>query len=168
MFFLCAINTKSVDFTYIYEKYNRLVYHIAYGILQNSHNAEDAAAETFLRLAKYKHRLKGLDHKAMKVYIAAAARNTALDMSRKTLEIPSENIGEMAEAIEVDTFSYNELMETVASLPEKQKTVFLYKYGWGLSIKEIADILGDNTNTVKVNLYRARKRLAAMLKEDRQ
>jgi RNA polymerase sigma-70 factor (ECF subfamily) len=57
-----------------------MVFRIAYSILRNHHDAEDATQQCFLRVLKHRHRLHEL-HNA-KTWLARVAWTTALDKRR--------------------------------------------------------------------------------------
>lgn len=59
-----------------------------------------------------------------------------------------------------------EMLETVMSLPEAYRIVIYLYYYEDYSVKEIAKVLGKPENTIKSHLYRARKTLKDILKED--
>lgn len=60
-------------------------------------------------------------------------------------------------AIELETRS--ELLRAMESLPDSQRCALLLKEGRGLSIEEIADVMGATVSSVKSTLYRARQEL---------
>lgn len=55
------------------------------------------------------------------------------------------------------------VMSAVNALPEKYRTAVYLYYFEGYPIKEIAQIMGSNQNTVSSLLMRARKKLGSML-----
>ena len=74
--------------------HSRMVFRIAYSILRNHHDAEDAAQECFLRVWKHKDRLQDV-HNA-KTWLARIAWTTALDKRRasgKTLSLNDADAG---------------------------------------------------------------------------
>src|SRR6202142_918310 len=68
----------------------RLVYRIAYSVLRNHHDAEDATQETFVRGLRYRQQLEGVRDR--KTGLAQMARRVAVERRRKRPEIP---IGEV-------------------------------------------------------------------------
>src|SRR5437868_5044242 len=60
----------------------RLVYRVAYSILRNHHDAEDAAQETFVKVLKYRRRLGGVQDQ--RTWLARIAWRVALDRKKKT------------------------------------------------------------------------------------
>ena len=72
----------------------RMVFRIAYSILRNHHDAEDAAQECFLRVWKHKDRLHEVSN--AKTWLARIAWTTALDKRRasgKTLSLNDADAG---------------------------------------------------------------------------
>jgi len=55
------------------------------------------------------------------------------------------------------------LWKATASLPERQRTVFLLRYVEELELLEIAAVTGLKEGAVKVHLYRALRRVRAQL-----
>src|SRR5215470_11832189 len=63
----------------------RLVYRIAYSVLRNHHDAEDATQETFMRVLRYRRKLEGIDDP--KTWLARIAWRVAVERSRKRPEV---------------------------------------------------------------------------------
>src|SRR5262252_8929954 len=61
----------------------RLLFKVAYGVLRNSHDAEDVVQETFLRA----HRAGSSDVRDTQSWLAAIAFRLALDRKRKPEEL---------------------------------------------------------------------------------
>ncbi len=71
----------------------RLVYRIAYSVLRNHQDAEDATQETFLRVLRYRHKLEGV--REQRTWLARIAWRTAIERRRKVAELPLDQIGEV-------------------------------------------------------------------------
>src|ERR1051326_482750 len=69
-----------------------MVFRIAYSILRNHHDAEDAAQECFLRVWKHKDRLHKVNNP--KTWLARIAWTTALDKRRTGRKMVSLNDAE--------------------------------------------------------------------------
>lgn len=52
---------------------------------------------------------------------------------------------------------------SIRALPSVQRSAFRFRYGDGLRVRAIADVLGVSTSTVKTRLHRARHNLQASL-----
>src|SRR5215469_14904836 len=63
----------------------RLVYRIAFSVLRNPHDAEDAVQEVFVRVLRSRHRLR--DVSDPKAYLARTAWHVALDSRRRHREV---------------------------------------------------------------------------------
>lgn len=68
--------------------------------------------------------------------------------------------GEQAGTFLESNYEFYELLQ---ELPEQDRILFLLYYGEGFSIREIADIMECNENTVKSRLQRGRKKLEHVL-----
>src|SRR5277367_6005283 len=60
----------------------RLVYRIAYSVLRNPADAEDATQETFLRVLRYGKKMSGIDDQ--KAWLARIAWRVAVDRRKST------------------------------------------------------------------------------------
>src|SRR6266852_857863 len=69
--------------------HSRMVFRIAYSILRNHHDAEDAVQECFLRVWKQKDRLHEVSN--AKTWLARIAWTTALDKRRSGRKMVSLN-----------------------------------------------------------------------------
>src|SRR5437899_10221032 len=59
----------------------RLVYRIAYSVLRNHHDAEDATQETFVRVLRYRRKLQGIEDP--KTWLARIAWRVAVERGKK-------------------------------------------------------------------------------------
>ena len=79
---------------------------------------------------------------------------------------PTEETGERASGdLEGDAVRRLELRDAVLSLAPRDQDLIALRYGADLKARQIADLLGERTNTVEVALHRALRRLRAMLEE---
>ncbi len=58
---------------------------------------------------------------------------------------------------------YQEVLDTIKDLEEKDREVLMLKYVEGLDPKDIAEILNETANAISVRLNRATKRLQQKL-----
>ncbi|MGI6658667.1 MAG: RNA polymerase sigma factor [Dethiobacteraceae bacterium] len=71
---------KSELLEQLYTQYRYLMYHIAYGILQDHSLAEDAVHAAFLKLAKNNYQISEINCNKTKVFMVIVIRSTALDL----------------------------------------------------------------------------------------
>lgn len=134
--------------------------------------AEDVAQEALFRL--YEALEAGRVKRAPKSYVFSIVHNLAQDAVRRKARseavrrdstIPSP--GSAACSIERSMLR-EEIDKALASLPETQRSALMLREFGELRYEEIARILGTSIGQVKVNIFRARKRLAVLLDRDGQ
>ena len=129
-------------------------------------DAEEALADVFVSLWRSAARIRP---EGVRTYIAAIARNRALDALRAhRLTLPLEDdILSLPSPGPDEAIMERELIERAAAavdaMPEPDRGIFLRRYYYGRSVAEIAAALDMNVNTVKTRLRRGRERLRAEL-----
>lgn len=155
----------------VVRQHARFVYQVAYLLLRNHHDAEDATQETFARVWRYRKRLpEVLDRKA---WLARIAWRVALDRRKNTAEIPladaSEAVfklyaaGESAEKIAGDRQMAVLLDQLIATLPDKLRDPILLSLDQELTQAEIGRVLNIPESSVRTRLFRARQMLRQKL-----
>lgn len=66
----------------------------------------------------------------------------------------------------MDNYEDFDLQKALDNLPDKYRTVVVLRYFEDLKIEEIAQILNENTNTVKTRLYKSLEKLRIKLIEE--
>lgn len=172
LFYMLPTGKNEDHFEKIFEKYKYIVYSVGLEILKDEQYAEDVVSETFYKVAKHFNKVKNIPNDEIGYYIIAIAKNTAYTMYtqiHKRADILTANEEnellqtESNEFTSIERFESSELYDCIDKLPEKQKTMLLYKYGYGFTIKEISKMFDEKENTVKVYLQRAKKKLAELL-----
>ena len=67
----------------LYTLYEQKMYVIAYSILNNSWQAEDAVSDAFVKIIKNLHKIKDIKSDQTKKFIIRIIQNTAIDLYRK-------------------------------------------------------------------------------------
>ena len=141
-----------------YERYYRL----AYSYMRNEDDALDAVQESAYRAIRDCRKVRNKDY--LSTWIYRIVVNTALDMLRRKKK---ENITEELPEIPVeDQYQDLELRTVLNQLDDKSRTIILLRYFEDLKLEDIADIVGDNLNTVKARLYRSLKKLRLNLEAE--
>lgn len=141
-----------------YERYYRL----AYSYMRNEDDALDVVQESAYRAIRDCRKVRNKDY--LSTWIYRIVVNTALDMLRRKKK---ENITEELPEIPVeDQYQDLELRTVLNQLDDKSRTVILLRYFEDLKLEDIADIVGDNLNTVKARLYRSLKKLRLNLEAE--
>jgi RNA polymerase sigma-70 factor, ECF subfamily len=148
-----------------------MVFRIAYSILRNHHDAEDAAQECFLRVLKHKHHLHKVRN--IKTWLARVAWTTALDKRRPghvTISFDEEQPGTRAQQLLTDLSAApddqlaNEQMQQllrrlISGLPEELRFPLELSTVQELDASEIAEIMKIPEGSVRNRLFRARQQL---------
>jgi RNA polymerase sigma-70 factor, ECF subfamily len=145
----------------------RLVYFIAYSVLRNHHDAEDATQETFVRVLRYGRKLEGVEDP--KTWLAKIAWRVAVERSRRRgfnqslseaeMQVPSMQFRSDLASAEESVLG-NEMTQLltlfISALPEPLRAVLRLSTVEELSTAEIAQVLGSSEASVRSRLFRAR------------
>ena len=131
---------------------------IAYSIVRNEHDAQDAVQQALLAVWA---RRECVEFARLKPYLTRAVMNACRDIQRaRQKAIPMKEMPEM---------SYQPpdgvLADAVERLPEELRLPLLLHYMEGYKLAEIAGALGQSLPQVTSRLFRTRKRLKRMLEE---
>lgn len=143
------------------------LWQVAWYILEDAAEAEDAVQELFLRLWRGKDALDGI--RSPKGYAIRVLRNLCLDRIRQSRKmLPAEDLPETAQpARQDDAVDERErlakVLDAIKSLPERQREVLTLRTLDGLSYEEIAKQTGINYLTLRVLLSQARNKLKRMI-----
>lgn len=146
--------------------YEKSMYHLAYSIVNNEHDASEIISESIYRAYKSYAALK--NKKAFKTWILRIVHNTAIEMIRKNSKvIPVEQMEETTvKDFRNDITTKIVVREAVERLKQPYRTATILFYYENLSIAKIAHITNSNVLAVRQQLSRSRKMLSEMLKED--
>lgn len=142
------------------------VYRLAYSYVKNKDDAldivQDAIHKAFLSIDKLQNQ------GSIKSWFYRIVVTTSLDFlrKRKHVHVMEDEILESFLPGQSDTYPNLDLTESVDDLPEKYRTVIILRYFEDMKIEDIAEVIQENTNTVKTRLYQALKRLRIRLNED--
>jgi RNA polymerase sigma-70 factor (ECF subfamily) len=144
------------------------VLRVAYRILGNWMDAEDAAQEVFVRL--YRHGVNFPNDAAMGGWLYRVTVNWCLDrlrLSRTLLKLPELHGQELsAEASAIREEQRQTLMAALGTLPAKERAAVVLREIEGLSTAEVAKILGSREGTVRSQVAKAITHLRSILKQE--
>ena len=162
-------NTRA--FSELVNRYKDLVYTLALRMLGNREEAEEVSQDTFIKVFHSLERFKG-DSK-ISTWIYRIAYNACLDRIRLRKNRTFLDVGEMEDFVftEMDTALDKMVREErgrlvgqcLAKLPSEDAGLLTLFYFEEKSLLEIENILNVPVNSLKVRLFRARKKLAAVL-----
>lgn len=150
------------------DQYKSYAYTIALKIVNEKAEAEEVAQDAFIKAFNY---LKNFNRQArFSTWLYRIVFNTAISYKRKNriitegidnrqLENP-ERADAGAERDDKQVF----VARALKKLNEADQLAIQLFYIKEFSLEEVADMMGQNVNTVKVRIHRARQRLADELK----
>lgn len=142
----------------ILESYPKL-YRLAYVYLKNRDDAMDAVQESVCKAIASARRLR--DPSAVHSWLCSIVARTATDMLRaRSREAPCDTLPEVGRE---DAYRDGDVLDTLARLDERERTVVTLRVFADLPLRDIAAATGENVNTVKTLLYRSLKKLRAYL-----
>jgi RNA polymerase sigma-70 factor (ECF subfamily) len=157
------VMTAATEFANLYERHYAAVYRTALRVTGNPADAEDALQTVFLRVLSQGERLD-LPH-TPEVYFRRAATNAAVDLLRKRVlhgETPLDHASALT-AKENPVLLKEQLRRAIAALDTDDAVIFLLRYVEGASNGEIAEMFGQDKNSIAVRLHRIRQSLQSAL-----
>lgn len=175
-----AIDFKRKDaqklFHEIYMDNYKLMYKAAYDILRNKEDAEDAVHAAFVSLAESFDEIESIDCSKISGLCALISKHKATDMARKKKHVSPKSIDEYEwfdnrpEGSPEICFDRKEMTryvkELLAKLPALSKDIMILKYYYGLSYSEISRIVGLNSKTVSMKVYRAKLKIREIVENE--
>ncbi|MGH2674078.1 MAG: RNA polymerase sigma factor [Actinomycetota bacterium] len=141
----------------IYVEHADRLWRALYAYAGNREVASDALAEAF---AQYLQRATAVRWPVRWIW-RAAFRIAAGELKERRMENPPLPVN--VPAVPQPTW---ELLSVLRLLPPRQRAALILHYYAGYKAREIADILGSTSATVRVHLSQGRKRLRTLLEED--
>jgi RNA polymerase sigma factor (sigma-70 family) len=151
-------------FDLLVQQLSRKLYGFAFRILRNQEEAEDVVQEIFIRIWKLGKKLD--EYNSIDALATAMTKNYCIDLIRKKKHSYSgefsandyENLTSPSPQEQLENRESAEILNMIiAELPEAYKTVIRLRDIEGDSYEAIAEETGQNINTLRVTLSRARK-----------
>ncbi|MCX6238401.1 MAG: RNA polymerase sigma factor [Bacteroidia bacterium] len=164
------LNGNMNAFTFLVNRYQKLVVHISGRLIQRHEELEDVCQDVFLKvyqnLGKYRNECK------LSTWIATIAYNTSINYLRKFKKGGEVNSDDLAAFEKLTDFKsddyekaeYRYIREQIELLPVQYRTVLTLYHLEEFSYQEIEQITGMPEGTVKNYLFRAKALLKEKLK----
>lgn len=153
---------KHTEFSEYVNQCRNHLYMMAYTILVNEADAEDAVCNAILKAYENLHQLRS--SKKFRSWMLTITKNEALKIKKKRMEMPgNEQVEKLLPPVYPVYENHNEMWDFVQTLQEEYRIVIVLFYYNGLSIKDIAGVLGIPAGTVKSRLKRGREFLREKL-----
>ena len=148
----------------IYEHRHRALFRFFFRLTGRQAASEDLVHEVFLRMIRYRHTYEG--SAGFEAWMYRIARNALTDRSRKhRLETPAD-MGQLEQVASGRPTALDALVKeqdlallhrAMRALPDDKRELLVLSRFQGLSHEQIGRIVGCETGTVKVRVFRAMK-----------
>ena len=160
------------------EKYGRYCEYIAFQILHNREDSEECVNDTYL---KAWNSIPPHRPAVLKTFLGKLTRNLSLDRYEQShakkrrggqLPLVLEEIQECVPAPNrtesiVEEIALTEILNRfLSTLPPEPRKIFMRRYWYFSSVKEIAADYGMSESGVKMSLHRSRNKLRKLLLEE--
>ncbi len=157
------------DFTHHIIPLKNKLFRFALRILGNIQEAEDVVQEVMIKTWEKNEELYQV--KNIEAWCMRMTKNLSIDKTRskhrRTENIDTQynlNAAQITPSKQTElSDTFNTINQIINSLPERQKLIIQLRDIEEKSYLEIADILNVDVNVVKVNLFRARKKIREKL-----
>lgn len=171
MFYLLLIDAEpdKRKFVIIHEKYRHLMLKVAFDVLEDFHEAEDAVQESFIKVTKNMNRIGEVHSDRTKRFLITVTKRTAIDMlRRKSARGRYETYVDEMEDVKVpvvyqETDIDSEQLDVLKNLSPKYRDVFTLKYAYCYDNKDIARILGITEVTIRQRIARGKVKIQEAL-----
>lgn len=154
-------------------QYGDDIWNFAFFLTRRSDAADDICQDVFLTAFNGLYSFRG--ESSVKSWLLTIARNKSLNYLKSAFirkvtlfdkVITRERASPSAEKVMFDRLESAELWDSVMQLPRKLREVIILDYHYGMAIKEMAAMLQISEGTVKSRLFRAKKRMSELLREE--
>lgn len=164
----------------LYDRYNRLVFSLAFAIVNDRATAEEITLDVFMRVWQ-KAGMYHADQAKVSTWLTHIARNHAIDVLRRRSVRPDQYAVSWEDAFpnpelpEYDPQESTELSQqrervrtALAHLPEDQKQTLILAYFSGYTQRQIAEALKQPLGTIKTRIRLAMQKLRDLLRDEQE
>lgn len=140
-------------------------YKIAYSYVKNEDDSLDIVHDAICKALSKIDSLKDIE--VVKPWFYKILINSAIDHIRKNNKYVNITEEELINEYKADdVYSDIDLERALDRLPEEYKSIIILRYFEDMKIEDIANVLSENTNTVKTRLYKGLRRLKIKIKTE--
>ncbi len=160
----------------LYDAYEYKMYGIAYSILNNEGQAEDAVQDAFLKLIPYLGDINSVASVETKRLITYTIKNISIDIYRRNMkesELFTKGVDEPVISENQQGTAYVKTIEDreivvqlLSSLPSKYREIIRYRCYYEFSYKEISLLLNISEKAAAKRYERGRKLLKELMEKE--
>lgn len=166
---------EKTRFEHLYNTCKSLLYNHANRILGDHQLAEDAVHEAFMILANHMKNIEGRSDKVAYNYLIIIVKNTAKKIynERKPViyqeEVTDPHVDLRDAELDLKTLEEKHLLfHLIQSLDPMYSDPLLLQYYYGMSGKEVANILGISIENEKTRVYRAKEKIREIMEREKE
>lgn len=150
-------------FVELVTRHQARVWSICYRLLNNEHDASDAAQEVFVRL--FVNRAKFAGRSKFSTWLHAMTVRTCLSVRRsrgrrkRYEQAAAEEAQQHSNANTSPTGAESDLLQMLDILDDEDRAMLILKYAEGHTFDELAEIFERSVSACKMRLTRAREKL---------
>ncbi len=160
------------------KEYNAYIYRISANILSDIEDVEECLNDVYMKLWET---IPPVVPKSLIAYAGKLTRNISLDRYRlqntkkrknNELSVVLDELSEIViDSYDMENVIVNKLMirrinQYLSGLTKEKRVLFVMRYYYSYSIKEISKHFSMNESTVKMTLMRVRRQLVEVLEEE--
>lgn len=158
-------NAETEKLNKLYEIYEQPMYRIAFSVLKNSSDAEDAVSDAFMNIIRKIGKIGDVNSPKTKSYIVKTIKNSAIDIYRKNkrnydrLQPMDDSINTIPDTDSEFEKNMGENDGLLDILNETDRKIILLRCRNELQWREIAQQMNMTESNVRKRFERARKKL---------
>ena len=163
-------DTRNQGFAALVRQYQKQVYYFVRKMVVDHDDANDVTQLVFIKVWKGLDGFKGNAKLSTWMYrIAMNESITFLNKRKKIAGVPLDQVEHsLSQSLEADVYFdgdaiQRKLQTAVATLPDKQRTVFILKYFETRQYKEISEITGTSVGALKASYHHAVQKIEKFL-----
>lgn len=160
----------------LYDAYENKMYSIAYSILNNVEQSEDAVHDAFIKLIPHLSTIQRIESIKTKRLVVYTIKNIAIDLYRRNRKETQLFIKEVEEKVTSENQNGIPSVKTVedrhmitqllSKLPSKYREIIQYRCFYELSYREISSLLNISGDVAAKRYERARKMVKEMMGDE--
>ncbi len=164
-------------FRQLYQRYEQPMYRIAYAILHQTEQAEDAVSDAFLQILKNLSKIDSADSEETKHYVVQIIRRTAINQYRKNareskqtapwdeqvLQIPDETND--TETVFARAIQQEAMAALFDNLRDNEREIIWLHCQKEMTFSEIAERLSIRESTARKRFERAKKSIMKQIEK---
>jgi RNA polymerase sigma-70 factor, ECF subfamily len=169
---------QSAALSILYDRYGRLIFSLAYNVVQDDGLAEEITQDVFVQIWNKASTYQPGQGKVM-TWLGSIARHRAIDVLRwrrsrvesRLVDWEDDDLSRLPDGIIIEADleviqQKKRLRQAVARLPTEQKSALALAFFKGYTHQQIADLTGEPLGTVKTRIRLAMQKLRQILEEE--